>query len=127
MLPLAVRRFLERRIDNVEQLEILLLLQRRADRGWTAAQVADALQLTPRAAADQLEALGRRNLFDVRISADVVYRFSPATPELSGIVGQVMEAYRESRADVLHLVTGRRFRALRDFSDAFRLGEDENG
>jgi predicted ArsR family transcriptional regulator len=127
MLPPSVRRFVQRRIDTVEQLEILLLLQHHADRSWNAARVADALQLTEPAAAEHLEALGRRDLLDVRLSSDVVYRYSPATAELAGIVAQVVDAYREHRGDVLRLVTGRRLRALRDFSDAFRLGDDDDG
>ncbi len=127
MLSTAVRRFLERRIDNVEQLEILLLLQHRSERSWSPARVADALQLTTRAAAAQLEALGQRNLLDVRIGADVLYRFSPATPELSEVVARMVEAYRDHRTEMLKIVTARRLRALRDFSDAFRLGQDEDG
>ena len=49
-LPRPVRRFLDDRIDSVEQLEILLLLPRYADRSWNAAAVAAALGLTPRTA-----------------------------------------------------------------------------
>lgn len=126
-LPRPVRRFLDDRIDSVEQLEILLLLQRYAERSWNASAVADALGLTPRTAETHLERLCQRDLLDVRLGDAVRYRYSPATPELVDCVRQVVEAYREQRATILAFVTARRLRALQDFSDAFRIKEDNDG
>jgi hypothetical protein len=125
-IPLPVRRFLERRIESVEQLEVLLLLYQFADRSWNAAAVAEALRLLRPAAARSLEALGRRDLLDVRIGDDMWYRFSPATPELTATVRQVADAYREYRTPVMAFVTARRRRPLQDFADAFRIREDDD-
>jgi hypothetical protein len=45
------------------------------------------LRLPVRAAALALEALGRRDLLDVRVgSEDVLYRYNPATDKLAAIV-----------------------------------------
>lgn len=123
-LPAAVRRFIERRIEGIEQLEILLLLHREAARYWDAASVAQSLQLTERNVADHLEALGRQALLDVRIAAAVVYRFNPATPTLALEVKKVADAYRERRGELLALLTPYRHRSLKDFSDAFRFTKD---
>jgi hypothetical protein len=71
-IPLGVRRFIERRIKRVEQLEILLLLQRESERYWDAPTVAQSLQLAEWDVADDLEALGRRGLLDIRIAAAVM-------------------------------------------------------
>ncbi|HZT75661.1 MAG TPA: hypothetical protein VFA27_03325 [Vicinamibacterales bacterium] len=123
MLPAPVRRFLQRSIDSIEHLEIVLLLQHHRTRTWTGADVATALQLSPRAAAADLETLAQRSLLDVRIDEDVRYRFAPATPELTAVLKQVAECYRDRRGEVVAAVANRR-QALRDFSDAFRIRKD---
>ena len=123
-LHAAVRGFLEDRVESVEQLEILLLLQRHPDRSWTAADAASELGLLESRVARHLEALGRRDLLDVRLGHNVRYRFSPATETLAAAARQVAEAYRERCSAVIAFVTTRRLRALRDFSDAFKLTED---
>jgi hypothetical protein len=72
--------------------------------------------------------LARRGLLDVRLSADVVYRFSPATATQSEGVTATVEAYREHRNAVLAFLTSARRPSLKDFSDAFRLSKDpDNG
>jgi len=125
VLAPLVRRFLERRVDNIEQLEIVLLLSQYSDRSWTAADVASSLRLVERAAAAHLETLAARHLLDVRLGHDVRYRFSPATPELSAIVKQVAETYRDQRSEIVAFVSAR-LQSLRDFADAFRLKKDRD-
>ena len=125
-LPRPVRRFLARCVDAVEQLEIILLLQKHADRSWTPTDVSEALTLPGDAAARDLEVLCGRDLLDVRLGADVRYRFAPGSPELARQVRGVVDAYRASRGAVLAFVTTRRRRSLRDFSDAFKLIEHDD-
>ena len=121
VIPPAVRRFLDQRVDDVEQLEIVLLLQRHGDRSWSAADVADALRLGTRRVEHQLEALAGRDLLDVRLGGDVRYRFKPASDTLASMARQLAECYRDRRLEVVSFVTTRGLRPLRDFSDAFRL------
>jgi hypothetical protein len=125
VLPFPVRRFLERRIDNVEQLEIVLLLHQNPDRSWTAADVGAALRLDERAAAQHLETVARHNLLDVRLGDAVRYRFGPSSTDLMAAVRQVAEQYRSRRGEVVAYVAARR-RSLRDFADAFRLTKDKD-
>ena len=119
----GVRQFIERCIDGIEQLEILLLLQRQASRYWDADAVAQSLCLSERQVADEFETLGRRGLLDVRIGSVVRYRFSPVTPALVLQAEQVARAYKEHRREVLALMS-RRHQSLKDFSDAFKLTQD---
>jgi hypothetical protein len=126
-LPQPVRRFLACCVDTVELLEIILLLQRHPERSWNAPEVGEALGLDHRAVAHDLERLGARDLLDVRLGADVRYRFNPGTPEAVAGAQQVADAYRVRRGAVLAFVTARRHRSLQDFSDAFRLTEDDDG
>ncbi len=108
-----VRRFVERRIDRIEQIEILLFVRRDTARFWTAADVGQALDLSERRVTDDLETLARRGLLDVRIGSEVVYRFSPATPALLQDVQRLAEVYADRRSDILAFVSRRR--SLRDF------------
>jgi hypothetical protein len=123
-IPLEVRRFLEQRIASVEEFEILLLLYYAPTQYLSAESVGESLRIPERTTASLLEELGRQHLLDVRIGADVCYRYNPATPELAATVQQTVEAYKEDRTAILALLTARRRRALRDFSAAFRLTKD---
>jgi DNA-binding MarR family transcriptional regulator len=124
-VPAAVRRLLERAVDGVEQLEILLLLYHHAERSWNAEGVADALRLTPRVVAAHLEALAQRDLLDVRIAGEVRYRFAPATRAQTAAIVQLAAWYRDHRSSILALVSTRRRQSLQDFADAFRIREDD--
>jgi hypothetical protein len=124
VLPDVVRRFLEQRVDDAEQLEIILLLHHHQDRSWSAVDVATTLGLGSRRVEQQLEALGSRGLFDVRLGGDVRYRFRPVNDEVSAAARQLAECYRERRADVVAFVASRGARPLRDFADAFHLNRN---
>jgi hypothetical protein len=126
-LPQVVRLFIERYIDEVEQLEVLLALCRDAERFWSASAAAEVHCLPRPHAAAILERLARYGLFDVRIASDVMYRFSPASPALALEVEQLVQAYTTHRGELLALIHSPRRRSLKDFSDAFRLTRDDNG
>lgn len=123
-LPAGVRRFIERRIESVEQLEVLLFLYREASRSWDAPGVAAALYLPEHQVANLLETLARGGLLDVRLASAMLYRFQPATPTLMLEVKGVADAYRDRRSQLLALLTPRPRQALKDFSDAFRFDKD---
>jgi hypothetical protein len=118
------RRFIDRCVESVEQLEVLLLLLHAPDKSWTVDTVAGSLGMTRDPAATALERLGSRNLLDVRIADDVYYRFNPGSPDLAAGARALSAAYRESRVAVLGFLASRPARHLRDFADAFRLRND---
>ncbi len=123
----TVRRFLYRSIANVEQLEVALLVQRFPNRFWDAAAVGEDLGLPERRAAAALEALAGQSLLDVRVGETLKYRFNPVTPEQRTAMRLLAELWREHRESLVRAVATKR-RALRDFSDAFRLGPgDDDG
>jgi hypothetical protein len=120
-----VRSFVERRLYSIEQLEIFILMHAQPTRFFDAAAVAQRLRLSESRVADDLEAICRRGLLDVRIASAVLYRFSPATPALALEADRVSDAYKQRRGDLVELLTSRRRqRSLKDFSDAFRLKGD---
>ncbi|HYC33835.1 MAG TPA: hypothetical protein VEB59_16210 [Gemmatimonadales bacterium] len=118
-LPDAVHRFLYHNIDSVEQLEVLLLLRRAADRGWTAEEVARELYSHPSSVLHRMSSLAGRGL--LRELEPACFRYAPRSAELHDTVRAVAEAYRERRVAVITLIASKPIENVRAFSDAFRL------
>jgi DNA-binding IclR family transcriptional regulator len=108
MASAKVRRFVERRIATVQQLDILICLHCEPARFWDASAVARRLRLSRGEAAQGLETLARNGLLDVRLEASVLYRFSPATTAMTTTVMHVAEAYRQCRDELRAVVTSHR-------------------
>ena len=111
--------FLAERVDSVQHLEVLLLLQRHADRWWTARGVADDIGGDAGSVARTLDDLCAQNLLDVRVAQDVLFKFAPR-PRDTAALRDVADAYRSRRMVVLQFLS-RRLESARDFADAFRL------
>jgi hypothetical protein len=120
-LPAAVVYFVRDQIDNLEQLDVLTLIMKSPERWWDAAEVAAFLGLNPAIARAALERLASNNLLAITITTDVHYRFQPGTASLRDAADVFAGAWRDHRGEVLGLVTDRQRRAMRDFSDAFRI------
>jgi DNA-binding MarR family transcriptional regulator len=122
-LPASARRLLERDIDNVEQLEVLLLLRRNADRYWDAEAAADRVGLAVPLVTTALDALARRGFLDIRVSDAIRYRFSPARQEQGEALDALASSWWTARAEIVEALTAKQ-QAIRDFSDAFRIRKD---
>jgi hypothetical protein len=125
-VPPDVERFIDRNIESVEQLEVLLLLHHSADRFWSVDQVASELGLSPISTAPILDQLCARNLLDVKTTSDVMFCFKPTSDELRRGTKQLADAYRVARLAVLGKVAGRSRSAVRDFAAAFKLTKDDD-
>jgi hypothetical protein len=120
-LPAASRRLLERDIDGIEQLEIVLLLHRHADRYWNAEAAADRVALPVAVVRTALEALAGRGFLDVRLTDSIKYRFSPVTDHQRDAFEPIAALWSTARPAIVEALTAKR-QALKDFSDAFRFG-----
>jgi len=118
-LPEDVYRFLYQNIDSVEQLEVLLLLRRLPDRGWTAEEVARELYSHPTSILHRMTSLAGRGL--LRELEPACYQYAPRSTELHDTVTRVAEIYRERRVAVITLIASKPIENVRAFSDAFRL------
>jgi len=118
-LPEAVRLFITRHIDSVEQLETLLLLARAPDAEWTAAAVAAALYTQPASAARRLASLEEHRL--VARVADARFRFATGGAATVEAVDELAAAYKERRVAVITLIASRPMDNVRAFSDAFQI------
>ncbi len=123
-IPDEVRRLIAERIASAEMLEILLLLEREPERGWTADEVSRQVFTVPAAAIGSLEGLVAQGLVASDGAANPVYRYAPAGDGLRSQVSALAAAYRASRVAVIQLVFAKPADPLRSFADAFRVRRD---
>ena len=118
--------FLRAHFDSYEQLQVLRLVAGGRDRSWTAAAVAQELDLVEPEAARALDHLCARNLLDIRISGQLHFRYNPGSEE----VGRQADAFLRAldrdpvtlaRMMAEHQREQERSAALRAFTDAFLL------
>ncbi len=133
-IPDGVRRFLLEHVETYEQLNVLLFLHRNADRGWTAGEVAEKIGL-PQAelAGPALEFLCTKNLLDVRVGEELIFRYAPAGLDTHQLVRDLARADQEAHGALLaslseNAVERIRTQAMRTFADAFMFrGPKKNG
>jgi hypothetical protein len=116
-LPENVHRFLYQNIDSVEQLEVLLLLWRTPERGWTSDEVATAVYSHPTSVVRRLAML--QGLLREREPG--CYQYAPRTADLHETVTRLDHMYRERRVAVITLIASKPIENVRAFSDAFRI------
>jgi hypothetical protein len=118
-LPEDVHRFLHQNIESVEQLEVLLLLWRTPERGWTSDAVATAVYSHPSSVVRRLAMLLGQGLLREREPG--CYQYAPRTADIHHTVTRLDQAYRERRVAVITLIASKPIENVRAFSDAFRI------
>jgi len=113
--------FIDRHIESVEHLEILLLLASQ-DRTWTAAEIFQKIQSSPASVEQRLESLVTASLLDK--DAQNKFRFSPKNEQTRHIVMDLAEAYRTRRVRIIEAIYTRKTDAVRTFADAFKFRKD---
>lgn len=114
--------FVRDHIQSAEELETLLLLYRSTERWWTIDEIARELHLDRSSTRRALERLSGPFL-EVRLEADVCFRFATLNEERERLTARLDDAYHRDRTALMHLVG--RGGAARDFADAFRLKKEE--
>jgi hypothetical protein len=116
-------------IDSIEKLEVLLLLRNRAERQWTASEVALELRITEASAATRLAELASSRLLVSSGEAPVAYRYSPADSDDVRSISEMATTYAERRVSVITFIFTKPAERVRGFADAFliRRREDDNG
>jgi hypothetical protein len=121
-IPDDIHRFLHANIDSVEQLEVLLLLQRERDSDWTAESAARVLYSQPSSIAGRLASLQAKGLV---ANSGAGYRYAPKNDAVRDTVSRLAETYRERRVAVITVIASKPMENVRAFSDAFRLRKRE--
>jgi hypothetical protein len=118
-LPEDVRTFLHQNVESVEQLEVLLLLWRAPERGWSPEEVATAVYSHPSSVVRRLALLLGQGLLREREPG--CYQYAPRTADLHDTVTRLAHTYRERRVAVVTLIASKPIENVRAFSDAFRI------
>lgn len=110
-------------IDSIEKLEVLLLLRNRAERPWTASEVALELRITEASASARLADLAASGLLVSTEAAPAAlgYRYSPILSDDVRDISELATAYAERRVSVITFIFTRPQERVRGFADAFLL------
>ncbi|WP_224364399.1 hypothetical protein [Hyalangium versicolor] len=120
-LPQGVQRFLRVHIDSIEKLEVLLLLRNRAERPWTASEVALELRITEVSSTARLEDLASSELLVRNGETPVEYRFSPARSDDVRAISELALTYSERRVSIITFIFSKPTERVQGFADAFLL------
>jgi hypothetical protein len=124
-VPEDVRRFLNRRVRSVAELEVLLFLRCRRERGWTATDLAAELGVDEGAAGRLMFDLMARRLLRLSRYAPPTYEYGPGPPELVRTLDRLAALHAAHPQALLSLVAAPDDRIVRLFADAFRIREDD--
>lgn len=122
-----IQRFLLEHIASYEELEIVLLLCQRAERDWTAAQIAEETRMPAGACSAALEALQKQGLLAEGALA-ASFRYAPGSSALAAHVVRLAAFYQQQRLAVVQMMSANavdrlRTAAIRRFAEAFRFRE----
>jgi hypothetical protein len=128
-LSVPARAFLHTHVCSALHLYVLLLLPRERGRWCGVESMATRLRVSAEAVGRALEDLGRKNLVDVRVANDLLYRCEPVNAELLPIIEEIRAAHFDDPWLVEQTFgKGRLSSAARAFADAFRVrGPDPDG
>lgn len=120
-IPRHVERFIGRYIVSVEQLEILLLLRRNAEKDWSPEEVARELATSSDSAVVRLSDLREAGLV---AAVGRQFRYEPSSNDLRQAVDDLADSYGRRRVTVIGLIFAKPPDAIRSFAEAFRLKEE---
>ena len=93
-IPVDLKTFLRERIRSYDDLELLALFHRTAPRAWRADAVARQLNIARSAASEAIEHLRGSALLElVTDGEETAFRYSPSTPELARLAGQLIDLF----------------------------------
>ena len=125
----TTKEFLDRHIEVVEDLELLLLLRSHPEKEWDAVESANHIGLEPLATSARLLHLNRQGLVHHPEKAGRLARFSlgklPQALELG--LSELALAFSKSRMEVVNHIVTRQRKQFGSFADAFRLRDPKDG
>src|SRR5688500_10139799 len=99
---IELRHFIQRHIDSLAKLEMLLLLRADPARQWDGRDIAKALYYSAHEVCeDQLASLARAGLLACTPPPDTRYQYRPASADLDRLAGDLAGAYQERRVAVI--------------------------
>jgi hypothetical protein len=117
-----VLQFIQSSFKSIWSLELLLFLQRSADRAWSTAELVRELRGSEYVVRQSLTSLLAAGL--VSVEANETFRYLPASPDLDRLAIETARAYRERPGAVRQAILSAPNEKLQTFADAFRLKKD---
>lgn len=121
-IPSDVKTFVARYVGSVQQLEILLLLSRGRDQNWTVEAIGKKLGLGDIAVRNRLINLHLKGFINVEEKVDRFYRYKSG--ESDGVIKKLERLFEQNPVRLIELILSKD-NQLQNFSDAFRLRDDE--
>ena len=126
IIPNDIKRFLVANIESILQLEALLLLRRHQDQKLSCETIAGRLYVGPLDIAGALRKLVARGLIVTEIRGEIsVFHYNYTNQTVVQAVDRVADLYTKYLIPVTNFIHQRPLKNLQDFSDAFKLNEDE--
>jgi hypothetical protein len=119
--PETVLRFIDRHIESVEQLEILLLLAQET-RDWSFTEIFKMIQSSEISIMQRLQQLIAAGLI---VTREGQFRFEPSEDSSRDTVHELAELYRLRRVRIIEAIYNRKTDAVQSFADAFRFKKKE--
>lgn len=119
-----IKAFIANYISSVEQLEVLLLLQRSAGREWSAIDVSRELYISPESAANRLADFHARGFLTMREASAPLYRYQPPV-SLDRLARDLATEYELRRVRVINQIFSNPLDHIRTFADAFKFKRDD--
>lgn len=116
--------FINRYVDSVGHLEVLLLIRANPKKEWSPQEVGAEMRSNTAAAEKQLAQLHGYGLLSIADTPDLKYVYDPRTPLLRGIAEELALAYDSRRVAIINLIYGKPLENIKSFSDAFRFRKD---
>jgi hypothetical protein len=120
-LPASLRNLIEHHLDSAADVDTLLLLCQRAT-AWSAPEVARELRIDGDQAAGILARLSRTGLLRAEQES---YRYQPRSEKLAEAVATLARLYPAYRVAIVSEIYARPSGPIRDFSDAFRIRNED--
>ena len=119
--PETVLCFIDRHIESVEQLEILLLLAQET-RDWSFTEIFKRIQSSEISIMQRLQQLIAAGFV---VTNQGQFRFEPADAGVRETIRQLSDLYRQRRVRVIEAIYNRKTDAVQSFADAFRFKKKE--
>lgn len=113
----TVLRFIDRHIETVEHLEILLLLSEQ-NQDWKVSEIFQKIQSSEASVLQRLQQLTAAGLL---VNSGPAYRFEPREESLREVVKELAELYHERRVRVIEAIYARKSDAVQTFAEAFKF------
>jgi hypothetical protein len=127
-LPREVKRFINKHVHGVAQLELLLHLRDNPNESVTPAMAARELRLGDVQAVDLLHDLHIKGLLAIdKSEGRECYRYEPTTRALARQVEALAKIYPTYRHRVIQLIFSKPPESVTNFSEAFRFRKDDDG